>query len=82
MGCPLLIGEKCNKEVQEYVVALCKFGTVVNTVIVRSVGAVVLCRRNPGLPASTRSDGGDAVLTKDWACYLLQQMGFVKRKAL
>lgn len=63
-------------------VALCKFGTVVNTVIVRSVGAVVLCRRNPGLPASTRSDGGDAVLTKDWACYLLQQMGFVKRKAL
>ena len=78
MGCPLLSGEKCNKEVQEYVVSLCKFGTVVNTVIVRSVGAVVLCRRNPGLPAATRSDGGDAVLTKDWAHYLLQQMRFVK----
>ena len=41
MGCPLLIGEKCNKELQEYVMALRGVGTVVNTIIVRSAGTAV-----------------------------------------
>ena len=36
MGCPLLIGERCDKKVQEYVMALCEAGTVVNIVIVRA----------------------------------------------
>ena len=81
MGRPLLIGEKCDKEVQEYVVALCEVGTIVNTVVVRSAGTAVLRRRNPALLASTSSDDGGVVLTKDWVRYLLQRMGFVKRKA-
>ena len=41
MGRPLLIGEKCDKEVQEYVVALREVGTVVNTVVVRSAGTAI-----------------------------------------
>lgn len=45
--------------------ALCDAGTVVNTVIVRSAGTAVLRRRNPGLLASTRIDGGGVMLTKD-----------------
>ena len=53
-------------------VALCKVGTVVNNVVVRSAGTAVLCRRNPALVASTSSDGGGVVLTKDWVHYLLQ----------
>ena len=81
MGRPLLIGEKCDKEVQAYVMALREVGTVVNTVIVRAAATAILRRRSPGLLASTRSDGGGVVLTKDWARYLLQRMGFVKRKA-
>ena len=81
MGRPLLIGEKCDKEVQEYVLALRDVGSVVNTVVVRSAATAVLRRRNPALLASASSDGGGVVLTKDWARYLLQRMGFVKRKA-
>ena len=81
MGHPLLIREKCDKEVQEYVMALCEEGTVVNTVIVKLAGTAILRRRNPGLLASTRSDDDGVVLMKDWARYLLQRMGFVKQKA-
>ena len=80
MGSPI-IGEKFDKEVQEYMVALREVGTVVNTVVVRSAGTAVLHRRNPPLLASTSSDDGGVVLTKDCACYLLQRMGFIKRKA-
>ena len=54
---------------QKYVMALCEVGTVVNLVIVRAAGTAVLHRRNP---ASSRSDSGGVVLTKDWAHYLLQ----------
>ena len=62
--------------------ALREVGTVVNqSVIVRSAGTAILRRRNPRLLTSTRSDGDGVVLTKDWARYLLQRMGFVKRKA-
>ena len=72
MGRPLLIGEKCDKEVQEYVMALREVGTVMNTVVVRSAGTAILRRRNPALLASASSNGGGVVLTKDWARYLLQ----------
>ena len=37
-------------------------------------------RRNPPLLVSVRSDGGGVVLTKDRAHYLLQRIGFVKRR--
>jgi len=66
--------------VREYVLALQDVGTVVNTVIVRSAGTAILRRRNPALLASAGGDGY-VVLTKDWAWYLLQRMGYTKRKA-
>ena len=55
-------------------------GTAVNTLIVRSAGTAIIQRRDPGLLASA---GESVVFTKDWACYryLLQRMGYVKRKA-
>jgi len=77
IGRPLLIGQKCDKEVQEYIAALRKVGTLVDTLVVRSAGTAVIKRRDPKMLASA---GGTVVLTKDWACYLLQRMGYVKRK--
>ena len=52
--------------------------TAVNALIVRSAGTAIIQRRDPGLLASA---GGSVVLTKDWARYVLQWMGYVKRKA-
>ena len=78
IGRPLLIGQKYDKEVQEYLVALREVGTALNTLVVRSAGTAVVQRRDPGMLASA---GGSVVLTKDWARYLLQWMGYVKRKA-
>ena len=72
MGWPLLIGQKYDRKVQEYVVALQEAGTPVNTIVVRSAGTAVLKRRDPGML------GGSVVLTKVWAHYLLQRMGYVK----
>ena len=40
-----------------------------------SAGTAVIKRRNPAMLASA---GGSVVLTKDWAHYLLQRMGYVK----
>jgi len=78
IGRPLLIGQRYDKEVQEYVVALREVGTPVDTLTVRAAGTAVMKRRDPGVLASA---GGSVVLTKDWARYLLQRMGYVKRKA-
>ena len=36
MGCSLLIGENCDKEVQEYMLSLRDVSSIVNTVVVRS----------------------------------------------
>ena len=62
IGWPLLIGEKYNKAVQEYLVALWKVGTAVNMLVVRSNGTSVIKRKDPGMLASA---GGSAVLTKE-----------------
>jgi len=78
IGRPLLIGWQYDKEVQEYLVALPEVGAAVNTLVAISAGTAVIKRRNPAMLASA---GGSIVLTKDWARYLLQQMGYVKRKA-
>ena len=78
IGRPLLVGQKYDKEIQQYLVALREVGTAVNTLIVRSAGTAIIHRRDPGLLASA---GGSVVLTKDWTRYLLQRMGYVKRKA-
>ena len=55
--------------------ALREVGTPVDTIVVRSAGTAVLKRRDSGMLASA---GGSVVLTKDWARYLLQRMGYVK----
>ena len=48
IGWPLLIGEKHDREVQEYVVAPQEVGTTVDT-LVRSPGTAILKRRDPGM---------------------------------
>ena len=78
IGRTLLIGEKYDREVQEYVVALWEVGTSVDTLVVRSAGTAVLKRRDPRMLASA---GRSVVLTKEWVCYLLQRIGYIKWKA-
>jgi len=56
-------------------VALQEVGTPVDTIVVRSAGTAVVKRRDPGMLASA---GESVVLTKDWAHYLLQRIGYVK----
>ena len=48
-------------------------GATVNMFVVRTAGTAVMCIRHPGMLASV---GGPVVLTKDWARYPLQQMGY------
>ena len=74
IGQPLLIGEKYDREVQEYIVALREVGIPVYILGVRSPGTVVLERKDSGMLALA---GGSVVLTKDWARYLLQRMGML-----
>ena len=74
IGQPLLIVQKYDR-VQKCVVALWKVGTPVHTFFVRSIGTAVIKRKDPGLLTSA---GKFVVLTKDWACYLLHRMGYVK----
>ena len=64
---PLLIGEELDEQVRHYTR---KEGTVINTHVVIVVGKGILI-----------SHGKSVELSKDWARYVLQQMGMIKRKA-
>ena len=77
MGRPLLLGEELDKAVQHYVFALRDLGGVVNTRIVRAAAAGMVKRKDARLIAA---NGGHMTLSKDWARYFLQRIGFVKRK--
>ena len=75
-GRPLLLGEELDQQVRHYLAELCTRGGVVNTRIAIAVGIGIVTNKDTILLAKY---GGNIVLTKHWAKYLLQQMGMVKR---
>ena len=78
-GRPLLLGKDLDfKKVQVYIASLREARGVVNTAIVIAAATGIVRRHNSNLLAT---NGGDIVLTKHWARYMLQRMGYVKRKA-
>ena len=77
MGRPLLLGEDLGVKVQNYWFALRDVGGVINTAIVRAAAAGMVKRKDPKLLVV---NGGHISLSKDWARYMLQRIGFVKRK--
>ena len=67
-----------DKEVQAYIQETCKIGSVVNARIAIGCATGILRRRNSDLLIV---NGEHVVLTKEWPCYILHHLGYVKRKS-
>ena len=76
-GRPLLLGEKLDQAVQEYINNLRKVGGSVNSVIVLAAANGIVAAKDRSLLCE---HGGHLELTKAWAKSLLGRMGYVKRK--
>ena len=76
-GRPLLIGDELDRQVGEYILDTRRVGGDINTAVVIAGGTGIMMSQNPSLLKGMK----DGKLTKDWAKYVLQCMGFVKRKA-
>jgi len=76
-GRPLLIGDELDRQVREYILETRRVGGDINTAVVIAGGTGIVMSQNPSLLKGMK----DGKLTKDWAKYVLQRMGFVKRKA-
>ena len=74
----LLLGKDLDLKVQSYIASLYEAGGMVNTAIVIAAATEIVRRHNSHLLAV---NSGHIVLTKDWAQYMLQKMGYAKRKA-
>ena len=73
-GRPLKLGEELDKHVREYVRDLRAKGLAINTAVVIASAEGVLMHKDANLLKQIN-------LTEGWAKYLLQRMGFVRRKA-
>ena len=73
-GRPLMIEEKLDKHVQEYITCMRSTGTTVNTAVVIACAEGILMHEDAAL--LTRVN-----LSKGWVQYLLQRIGYVKWKA-
>ena len=73
-GRPLMTGDELDKQVSDYIGYLRSAGAVVNTSVVITSAKGILMHKDANLLL-----GID--LTKGWAKYLLNRMGYVKRKA-
>ena len=69
------MGEELEQQVREYVQDLPVKGLANNTAVVRASAEGVLMNKDANLQKQIN-------LTKGWRKYLLQQMGFVKKKAM
>ena len=78
VGHPLLLGDKLNKQVRDYIIFLRDNGSVVNTAIVMGSAVGLVSDEDANLLAC---NGGHLTITKLWAKSLQKCMGFVKRKA-
>ena len=77
-GRPLLLGSGLDKQVQTYLTTLRKNGALVNTAIAMACGEGVVKSHDS---KQLHCNGGLIDLPKHSAKYLLQLMGFVKRRA-
>lgn len=77
-GRPLLLGNKLDNQVREYVLALRSNGAVINTAIVMAAATGIVKNHNSNL---LRSNGGHIEITRNWCLSLLDRMGFVKRRS-
>ena len=78
IGRPLLLGETLDQQVQAYLSKLRDSGGVINTTIAIAATTGIVRKKDSNLLAA---NGGHIALTKHWAQYLLERMGFVKRKS-
>ena len=74
-GCPFLLGEELDKQVQAYLSDFREGATVVNTAIAIDCAQGLVKHYDSNL---LECNDGPIVLTKSWAKSLLQRMGFVK----
>ena len=77
-GRPLMLGQDLDKQVQLYLAPLRESGAVVNTSIVIACAMGVVKSHDSNL---LQCNGGHIVLSKQWAKYLMERMGLVKRRA-
>ena len=77
-GRPLLLGPELDRQVQDHLISLHDAGGVVNTSIAIAAATGIVRRHDSNLLAV---NGGHIILKKHWVQYLLQRMGYVKRKA-
>ena len=77
-GRPLLLGVDLDKQIRAYLEALRDNGAVVNTAITIACARGVVKSFDSNL---LECNGGHIHLTKHWAKYLMERMGFVKRRA-
>ena len=73
-----MIGTELDEQVEQYITYLRREGAVVNLHVVMAVGQGIVMGRDANLLAC---NGGSIILTKEWARYILQRMGMVKRRA-
>lgn len=77
-GRPLMLGEELDTQVRAYLSALRENGAVVNTAItIACAKGIVRCHDSNLLECN----GGHISITKHWAKYLMERMGFAKRRA-
>ena len=69
-----MIGKELDKQVQDYITYMHSTGTAVNIAVVIACAEGILLHEAPDLLSRVN-------LNKGWAQYVLQRMGFVKRKA-
>ena len=74
-GHPLLLGCELDKQVLAYLISLHENGAVINTTI------TMACAEGVVKSNLLVCNGGHMLLTKHWAKYLMERMGFVKRRA-
>ena len=76
-GCPLLLGEEVDKQVQGYIRALRDEGGVVTIPLTMAIGTAIIELSNRMLLSK---NGGSIEITNNWARSLLYRMKFVKRR--
>ena len=77
-GRPLLLPDKLDGQVQDYIKELRKRGASVSTAVVVATARGIVLNKDANL---LYSNGGGIKLTDEWAKSLLSRMGYVKRKA-
>ena len=73
-----MLGETLDQQVQAYFGVLRDSGGVINTSIAIAAATGIFRKRDTSLLAE---NGGHIALSKHWAQYLLQRMGYVKQKS-